>query len=401
MMPLTEKLVPPTVVRPADIDKTAALNIVNFTIWQEEITDYSKLMNVIQQNMKAVFAVIWGQCSESLKDKIKSANEYIAKLTDGDCVWLLTKIKAIMLQFEDQTILFISLSDANLSFASFYQSTEITLTAYKAEYESRIDVVEHYGGSICEYPNLILLVDVSIIGDDERKQAAKLKFLAINFIIRSDKRRYVILIADLANQYTRGNNQYPKDITEAYSMLVNYKTPFPIKNKEYERPSLVVNKGNNDAISEMTGTALLTANTNTVPGTDGKLHEHITCHVCHIKGHYSPDCPTQTMNTGTQHLQMGDPPAKLANNSSHTTEYHLTSTQSDDQHVSIPNTWILLDSQSTVSVFNNPFLLSNIRTSQHPLRVATNGDMQISTQIGDITNYGTVWYNPKSLADIL
>jgi hypothetical protein len=57
------------------------------------------------------------------------------------------------------------------------------------------------------------LVDATITNDEERKKAAKLKFLAINFIIRSDKRRYGT--ADLANQHTRGNSLYPKDITEA------------------------------------------------------------------------------------------------------------------------------------------------------------------------------------------
>jgi hypothetical protein len=151
MMSLTEKLVAPTIVRPPDIDNETATNIVSFTLWKEAFTVYSKRTNIIQQNMKEVFAVIWGQFSESLRDKVKSTSEYETKLIDGDCVWLLTKIKAIMLQFEDQTSLFISLSDANLSFASFHQSAEMTLTTYKTEYENRIHVIKHYGGSICEY----------------------------------------------------------------------------------------------------------------------------------------------------------------------------------------------------------------------------------------------------------
>jgi hypothetical protein len=75
MMPFTEDLVAPTVVRPADIDKAIALKIVYFTQWKDEYTDYTKRRNLIQQNMKAVFAIIWWQCSESLKDKIKSLSE--------------------------------------------------------------------------------------------------------------------------------------------------------------------------------------------------------------------------------------------------------------------------------------------------------------------------------------
>ena len=63
--------------------------------------------------------------------------------------------------------------------------------------------------------------------------------------------------------------------------------------------------------------------------------------------------------------------------------------------------WILLDSQSTISVFNNPSMLTNIRPSGHTLRAVTNGGFQESTLIGDFPNLGPVWFNPKSIANIL
>ena len=67
----------------------------------------------------------------------------------------------------------------------------------------------------------------------------------------------------------------------------------------------------------------------------------------------------------------------------------------------IPASWVLLDSESTVSVFNNPDLLHNIRRSDTHVTVHTNGGTQVSTLIGDIPNFGTVWYNPSSIANIL
>ena len=67
----------------------------------------------------------------------------------------------------------------------------------------------------------------------------------------------------------------------------------------------------------------------------------------------------------------------------------------------IPPTWILLDSQSTVSVFKNRELLSNIRKSPTALRVHTNGGTQTSTDIGTVANFGDVWFNTNSLANIL
>jgi hypothetical protein len=56
----------------------------------------------------------------------------------------------------------------------------------------------------------------------------------------------------------------------------------------------------------------------------------------------------------------------------------------------IPESWILLDSQSTVSVFKNRKLLSNIRESSTNLRVHTNGGTQVSTQLGTVKNFGDV-----------
>jgi hypothetical protein len=67
----------------------------------------------------------------------------------------------------------------------------------------------------------------------------------------------------------------------------------------------------------------------------------------------------------------------------------------------IPDSWILLDSQSTASVFKNQRLLSNIRASTHQLRVCTSGGIQVNSKVGTVKNFGDVWFNPASLANIL
>ena len=82
-------------------------------------------------------------------------------------------------------------------------------------------------------------------------------------------------------------------------------------------------------------------------------------------------------------------------------EVGLVQRDQSKQSFNIPKHWVLLDSQLTVSVFNNVKYLTNIRTANRQLKVISNGGTQILTQIGDITNFGTVWHNPKSLENIL
>ena len=74
-------------------------------------------------------------------------------------------------------------------------------------------------------------------------------------------------------------------------------------------------------------------------------------------------------------------------------------TQSNDS--GIDPSWILLDSQSTISVFRNLNMLTNLRESERTLRAITNGGHQDSNMVGDFPNLGEVWYNDKSIANIL
>ena len=225
--------------------------------------------------------------------------------------------------------------------------------------------------------------------------------LAMDFLNGADRRRFGALWADLENQFARNNSQYPADLTEAYSMLVNYKPPFPTRNKEHERPPAAVAGSVGETPSEITaGTTLANVGTSgAVAGTNSLIHGGITCFSCNHKGHYASDCPSAAV-AGSQHLQVDQAPPPSADSTSEP-DYDFTFAQPIARHEPIPNTWILLDSQSTECVFNNKHLLTNIRQSPRPLEVSTNGGPQISTLIGDIKNFGTVWYNPLSLANIL
>jgi len=123
---------------------------------------------------------------------------------------------------------------------------------------------------------------------------------------------------------------------------------------------------------------------NPIAGTDGRLFERTLCYNCQAYGHYAGNC-NEPNSKGT------------------TLVYHgVVMTQTDKgKYRPINKEWILLDTQSTVSVFNNKQYVTNIRESKEILRAITNGGHQDSYQVGEFPNLGTVWYNPNSIANIL
>jgi hypothetical protein len=203
-------------------------------------------------------------------------------------------------------------------------------------------------------------------------------------LIRSaDPSRYGTLITALANQYATGKDEYPKDITSAKSLFVMYKTP---TNAPAPRTANQCQQHSSTA-AETSALTLAHCTAIAVAGTDGLLHPSLTCFNCNLPGHMQGECPKglNAATTGTTLTQYANILAQLAQESEH----------------GIDPVWILLDSKSTISVFKNEPMLTNIRHSGRIIRAITNGGHQDSDTVGDFPNLGEVWFNRNSIANIL
>ena len=242
---------------------------------------------------------------------------------------------------------------------------------------------------------------------------ARDKTLAMMFLEGADHRRYSELLNDLENVFVRNTNQYPVDLADAYTMLCGFKPRGSNNNSNAGTVSQPASGGNHNRVFSTTA-----ANTNLdgngmtfarvaapVQGVDGETKPQITCFKCKQNGHYAHLCPSTDVSgiddtsrssnkTGVQMLQTGTTAAGSGRT-------HFSFLQETVTHDTIPDTWILLDSQSTMSVFKNPNFLENIRENDSSITVLTNGGEQTSTLVGDINNFGTVWYNPESIANFL
>jgi hypothetical protein len=196
------------------------------------------------------------------------------------------------------------------------------------------------------------------------------QWLAEMFMQRADKRRFGALLADLANLYTRGIDQYPADLTAAYSMLMNY---LPAPTSSRAQTQATPPRADTEKDPGVTTGLTFAQASSAVAGSDGVTHSRITCFACDAKGHYASVCPTKAEKLGSQHLQavVGSGPGTVVEDDAAGDDFgfygltfaHFTA----PQKVQIPVTWLLLDSQSTESVFCNIFFLHNICRSPSKL----------------------------------
>ena len=111
--------------------------------------------------------------------------------------------------------------------------------------------------------------------EEKAKQRAEGMVLLKN----ADTRRFGVLLVDLENNSKRRVDQYSKDITEAYNLLIKHKLP-PDNNNKSRRDRGRKRRRTNDQEGE-----------NILAQDTVEFHHGITCYNCTEEGHYVGDCP--------------------------------------------------------------------------------------------------------------
>jgi hypothetical protein len=333
-----------TFATPDDIDEEHATS-TEFAIWKADIKLFMEKREWYVENKCTMYSVIWSQCSEAMQAKIKSVPGYQTMNEDANSLSLLQEIKGIAYKFESQKNIYVAINLAKKSFFSTRQAQHETNAAFLTRYKDSIAVIEHYDGHIGD--------DTALIEEEEKKMTAamlptpltadqrtscitlaKSKSNVIYFICCADPIRYATLTTDLENQFTRGNDQYPDTITDAYNLLVSYKKPSAGNTK---------NRETNTTTS--TGTELPpdTPQTELAFVQTSPPLEEVKCYNCNTMGHYAGSCtaPVRKRNenttTGVQLLQATD---KNESDSEESGQFCFHQNESPV----ISRSWILLDS---------------------------------------------------------
>jgi len=120
----------------------------------KKVDEYVKRTTYISENIKTLYSLVWGQCTDIMRQKIEALHDFEEMSTNGDGLALLKAIKNTAFNFQSQKYLPHSLYESTRRFYMTVQGKYMTTQAYLEQIQNMIDVIGHTGGMVGHQPGI-------------------------------------------------------------------------------------------------------------------------------------------------------------------------------------------------------------------------------------------------------
>ena len=202
-------------------------------LWEKELDDNANWRTQLGHNLRQLFALVWGQCTEILQQRLGADEGFASMSTTNDGLLLIKAIKNINYHHQSHKYTPHSIFEAKKRFYIQFQEAKVSTNDYFKQFMNTVKVIGHSGGSVWNDKGIkaIVLKDMkktSITAMDEAEKKTfendvKERTLAVAFLLSADRMRFGKLVEDMENSYLQGNNKYPTTIIDAHHLLANWK----------------------------------------------------------------------------------------------------------------------------------------------------------------------------------
>jgi hypothetical protein len=219
----------PELLMPEEPDDNVTLGKTRY--WEKKLDAFVKRKELLADNMGRLYSLVWGQCTEMMKQKVEAMDEYAEHAKEKDGIELLKMVRSLCFSYQSQKHVAHSLVESLYRFATLRQGKDMHVQTYYKRFKNTIEVVEASGGSIGHHPRVCDYIldekDQTFVSlnDAEKRELKKEtceQFLATAFMLGADRARYGNLIAETQNEFLKGVDNYPSTLVAAYNLLVNY-----------------------------------------------------------------------------------------------------------------------------------------------------------------------------------